>query len=77
MGALWHQSAYPTILGGRCEFSFIDVAEIHIQAPHAYEQARRSIQKWEMQMGAVWFRHNANLAQKFYMAKREWWVTFV
>ena len=75
MGAIWHDHKQPSFLGIPPSYSFQDVAEIHIEAPVPYAQARARLQRWERKMGAAWFKQNADLAQRFYLAKRPWWIT--
>ena len=76
MTAIWHDHGQPSFLGVPPSFSFQDVAEIHIEAPQAYAQARARLQAWERRLGAAFYAHNAALANRFYLAKREWWLNF-
>lgn len=74
MGAIYHDSGLPSFIAPGPKFSFFDVTEIHQAAPESYEEARVRLQAWECRFGAVWYRHNANLAHQFWQLRRPWWL---
>jgi hypothetical protein len=74
MSAIWHESPYASIVSTAPQFSFVDVAEIIAPAPESYAEARKRMQAWERKQGARWFKHNAEMAYKFWRMKRPWWL---
>lgn len=74
MSAIWHDSGAPSFLGLAPRFSFYDLPEIHQEAPAPYQAAMEDIRIREALLGVQWFKHNAELAYRFYQMKKPWWM---
>jgi hypothetical protein len=74
VSAISHDSGQPSFLGVAPRFSFVDLPEIHQEAPAPYQAAMEDMRIRERLLGAGWFKHNAVLAHTFFEMKRPWWL---